>query len=191
MGPMLAPWTLLSGMLYLLISGALIKFHDNCNWGMMEQTFLPLGFGIAFQQRTPYKPHFDKVYVCSSYPLLHAIYLSAPSNLWTRCKIATGSHSVDIELCNGLWSDSTKPLPKPMLTQIYVAYGITGHQWVNYLDTSAMHPYQCHTRNSRCCSANDHRTYNSCSYKTCWCKINCVWSIWRIMLLYFVKHEAA
>ena len=70
-------------------------------------------------------------------------------------------------------------------------YGITRHQWVNHLDTSAMHPYQCHTRKSRCCSANDHRTYNSCSYQSCWFTINCVLSIRRIMLLYFVKHEAA
>ena len=34
-----------------------------CNWGMMSETFLPVGFGIAFQKGTPFKDKFDRMYV--------------------------------------------------------------------------------------------------------------------------------
>ena len=32
----------------------------HCNWGLLLDTFLPLGFGVAFYQGTPYKEHFDQ-----------------------------------------------------------------------------------------------------------------------------------
>ena len=34
-----------------------------CNWGMLKDRFLPLGYGMAFQQGSPYKPYFDKAWV--------------------------------------------------------------------------------------------------------------------------------
>ena len=30
-----------------------------CNWAMLEQTYLPLGFGVAFQQGSPFKTFID------------------------------------------------------------------------------------------------------------------------------------
>ena len=30
-----------------------------CNWGMLDERFLPLGYGIPMVQGTPYKPFFD------------------------------------------------------------------------------------------------------------------------------------
>ena len=31
-----------------------------CNWGMLKDTFLPLGYGMAFQQGSAYKSYFDR-----------------------------------------------------------------------------------------------------------------------------------
>ena len=33
-----------------------------CNWGMMSETFLPVGFGIAFQKGAPFMDEFDRMY---------------------------------------------------------------------------------------------------------------------------------
>ena len=32
-----------------------------CNWGMLEDTFLPSGFGMAFYKGTPFKDAIDDV----------------------------------------------------------------------------------------------------------------------------------
>ena len=50
-----------------------------CNWGMMHETFLPVGFGIAFQKGTPFKDAFDEMCVISFYEVMSffvcAVYL--------------------------------------------------------------------------------------------------------------------
>ena len=40
---------------------AAARQEEVCDWGMLDDTFLPLGFGIAFYQGSPYKPHIDEV----------------------------------------------------------------------------------------------------------------------------------
>ena len=30
-----------------------------CNWGMLKDRYMPLGYGIAFPQGSPYKEYFD------------------------------------------------------------------------------------------------------------------------------------
>ena len=32
-----------------------------CNWGILDDRYLPLGFGAAFVQRSPYKKYFDEM----------------------------------------------------------------------------------------------------------------------------------
>ena len=32
-----------------------------CNWGMLQERYMPLGYGIAFPQGSQYKEYFDKV----------------------------------------------------------------------------------------------------------------------------------
>ena len=39
---------------------------EQCNWGMLDDTFMPLGFGIAFPQGSPFKPYIDRAWVCFS-----------------------------------------------------------------------------------------------------------------------------
>ena len=31
-----------------------------CNWGMLEDRFMPLGFGVAFVQGSPYRKFIDE-----------------------------------------------------------------------------------------------------------------------------------
>ena len=32
-----------------------------CNWGILDDRYLPLGFGAAFVQRSPYKMFIDEM----------------------------------------------------------------------------------------------------------------------------------
>ena len=32
-----------------------------CSWGMLSERYLPLGFGVAFVQGSPYKKYIDQV----------------------------------------------------------------------------------------------------------------------------------
>ena len=34
-----------------------------CNWGMLDERFMPLGYGIALPKGSPYKESFDIVWV--------------------------------------------------------------------------------------------------------------------------------
>ena len=95
---------------------------------------------------------------CHPFGLLRPHYFNSSINAWCICTLkfnnfqthivdkfmghfllncpqvnATWPHwwSVDTALVNGLVSLGNKPLPEPMLTQIYVALGITRLQWVN------------------------------------------------------------
>ena len=57
----------------LTLEGSHVVFGDNtelirlarhtglCNWGILDDKYLPMGFGAAFVQRSPYKIFIDEM----------------------------------------------------------------------------------------------------------------------------------
>ena len=49
--------------LFTVVDSRQAKEAGYCNWGLLDDSLLPLGFGIAFHEGSPFKRHIDAAYV--------------------------------------------------------------------------------------------------------------------------------